>query len=90
MSDPLVSVGLPVYNGEDYVAEAIESILAQTYQNFELLINDNASTDRTEAICRAYAAADERVMYARNQTNLGAAANYNATIDRQPDREKTR
>lgn len=82
MSDPLVSVGLPVYNGEDYVAEAIESILAQTYRNFELLINDNASTDRTEAICTAYAAADERVMYARNQTNLGAAANYNATIDR--------
>ena len=73
MSDPLVSVGLPVYDGENYVAEAIESILGQTYGNLELIINDNASTDRTEAICLEYAAADDRVQYARSKHNLGGS-----------------
>ena len=81
MSDPLVSVGLPVYNGQNYVAEAIESVLSQTYRNFELIINDNASTDATEAICRRYVAEDDRVRYFRSDHNLGAAANFNATVD---------
>ena len=82
MTSPSVSVGLPVYNGANYVAAAIESILDQTYADLELIINDNASTDETEAICRAYAARDDRVLYARNENNLGASANYNATVDR--------
>ncbi|HVX59783.1 MAG TPA: glycosyltransferase, partial [Pirellulales bacterium] len=55
---PRVSIGLPVYNGENYLALAIDSLLAQTYQDFELIISDNASTDRTEAICRDYASRD--------------------------------
>lgn len=74
---PAVSVGLPVFNGENYVAEAIDSVLAQTFSDLELIIHDNASTDRTEEICRAYAAQDRRVLYFRNPRNLGAAPNYN-------------
>lgn len=78
---PKVSIGLPVYNGENYLAEAIESILAQTYQNFELVIADNASTDTTEEICRSFAEADARVLYFRNEHNLGAAPNFNKSFE---------
>lgn len=74
---PRVSIGLPVYNGERYLAAAIESVLTQTYADLELIICDNASSDGTEAICRAYAARDARVRYVRNAQNLGAAPNYN-------------
>jgi len=79
-SSPLVSIGLAVYNGEDYLEEAIDSILSQTYRNFELIISDNASTDRTAQICRRYAAADSRVRYYRNVTNIGGANNENLTF----------
>jgi glycosyltransferase involved in cell wall biosynthesis len=54
--NPPVSIGLPVRNGRTYLGQAVDSILAQTYENFELVVSDNASTDRTEPICRAYAA----------------------------------
>jgi glycosyltransferase involved in cell wall biosynthesis len=74
---PLVSVGLPVYNGENYIAEAITSVLAQTCENLELIIQDNASTDRTAEICRGFLSMDPRVRYYRNPRNLGAAPNYN-------------
>jgi glycosyltransferase involved in cell wall biosynthesis len=70
-----VSIGLPVYNGENYIQEAIESILSQTFEDFELIISDNASTDQTEAICRSFALKDERIRYFRNQENLGASSN---------------
>lgn len=78
MSDhvPRVSIGLPVYNGENYLVEAIESLLAQTYDNFELILSDNGSTDRTPEICRAYAAKDARVRYYRTEVNQGSAWNY--------------
>lgn len=79
---PAVSVGLPVYNGENYLAEAIESVLAQSFDDLELLIQDNASTDRTADICRDYASRDPRVLYFRNSRNLGAAPNYNLAQDR--------
>jgi glycosyltransferase involved in cell wall biosynthesis len=78
---PRVSLGLPVFNGENFVSQAIESILAQTYTALELIISDNASTDRTEAICREYAASDPRIRYYRNDRNLGAAANFNQTFE---------
>ena len=78
---PKVSVGLPVYNGERYVAQAIESILAQTYENLELIISDNASTDRTSEICEHYAALDRRVRYLRQEVNLGAARNFNRVFE---------
>ena len=74
---PKVSIGLPVYNGEVFIEEAIDSILGQTFTDFELIICDNASTDRTPEICRRYAERDARVHYYCNESNLGAAANYN-------------
>ena len=78
---PLVSIGFPVYNGERYLAEAIESVLGQTYRNFELIICDNGSTDRTEEICRRFAASDARIRYFRNDRNLGASRNFNLTVE---------
>lgn len=77
---PRVSIGLAVYNGEPYLAEAISSLLAQTYSDFELIISDNASTDQTETICRQYAAQDSRIRYSRNPTNIGGANNENQTF----------
>ncbi|MEZ4707760.1 MAG: glycosyltransferase, partial [Caldilineaceae bacterium] len=77
---PKVSIGLAVYNGEDYLSEAIESILNQSFSDFELIISDNASTDRTTAICEAYAAQDARIRYHRNETNIGGANNENLTM----------
>ena len=73
---PLVSIGLPVFNGEAYVAKAIESVLSQTMPDLELIICDNCSTDSTQIICEAFAAADSRVRYIRHASNLGAGPNY--------------
>ena len=72
-----ISVAIPVYNGEKYLGAAIGSILAQTFHHFELIISDNASTDRTAAICREFAARDARIRYHRQPRNFGAAANFN-------------
>ncbi len=69
---PCVSIGLPVYNGENYLAEALDSLLAQTFADFELVISDNGSTDRTQAICRSYADRDDRIRYCRVETNQGS------------------
>ncbi|MFP3867923.1 MAG: glycosyltransferase family 2 protein [Desulfobacteraceae bacterium] len=80
-SKPRVSIGLPVYNGERFLKQNIESILAQTFEDFELIISDNASTDRTEEICRQYAAQDGRIRYYRNAKNLGAAQNFNRVFE---------
>lgn len=74
---PRLSIGMPVYNGEQFIAEAIEAILAQTYTDFELIISDNASSDRTQEICQAYAAKDRRIKYYRNDRNIGVHRNYN-------------
>ena len=74
---PTLSIGLPVYNGEEYLREAIESILTQDFDDLELLIGDNGSTDGTEAICREYVAKDARVKYFRSEVNRGAFWNYN-------------
>jgi len=81
-TEPLVSIGLPVYNGEPYLTEAIQSVLDQTYRNLELIICDNDSTDRTAEICRGFAARDARIRYFRNERNLGAARNFNLTVER--------
>jgi glycosyltransferase involved in cell wall biosynthesis len=75
-----LSIGLPVFNGENYLREALDSILAQTYTDFELIISDNASTDRTKNICYTYAAVDNRIRYYRNDRNVGAPMNYNLTF----------
>ncbi|WP_093362743.1 glycosyltransferase family 2 protein [Tropicimonas isoalkanivorans] len=78
---PAVSIGIPVYNGENYLEEAITSALRQTAGDLEVLVCDNASTDRTPEIVRDLAASDPRVTYLRNETNIGAARNYNRVWD---------
>ena len=78
---PHVSVGMPVYNGERFVAQAIESILSQTFRDIELIISDNASTDATARICREYAERDCRIRYYRSEQNRGAAWNHNRVVE---------
>ena len=70
--NPKITLGLLVYNGERYLAQTIDSLLSQTYEDFVLLISDNASTDGTEGICRSYAALDSRISYVRQNENIGA------------------
>lgn len=78
---PRVTVALPVHNGERYLAEALDSILAQDFEDFELLIGDNGSTDGTVDICRAYADKDDRITVLRSDRNRGAAWNYNRLLE---------
>jgi glycosyltransferase involved in cell wall biosynthesis len=82
MSMIRVSVGVPVYNGEKYLAQALGSLLAQSFKDFEIIISDNASTDRTAEISRAYEAKDPRIRYYRNDQNIGAALNFNRAFER--------
>lgn len=79
---PCVSIGMPVYNGEKYVRDALNTLLQQTFADFELIISDNASSDQTESICREYAQRDARIVYFRQKENLGAAANFQFVLDR--------
>jgi glycosyltransferase involved in cell wall biosynthesis len=79
---PLVTIGVPVRNGEDFLAEALDSALAQEYPNLEILISDNASVDSTPDICRRYAAADPRVRWWRNDENIGFGYNFALTAER--------
>jgi glycosyltransferase involved in cell wall biosynthesis len=72
-----VTIGLPVFNGENYVSHAIEGVLAQSFGDFELIVSDNASEDATEEICRALARKDRRIRYVRQPRNVGAASNHN-------------
>ncbi|MFH1154551.1 MAG: glycosyltransferase family 2 protein [Pseudomonadota bacterium] len=74
---PLVSIGLPVFNGEHYLRQAISSILNQTLKDFEIIISDNCSTDKTAEICSEFALKDQRVKYYAQTTNKGAGPNYN-------------
>jgi len=76
-----VAIGLPVYNGQNYLRDAIESILAQSYGDFRLIITDNCSTDATQDICREYAAHDPRIEYHRHPENIGAAPNFNSCFE---------
>jgi glycosyltransferase involved in cell wall biosynthesis len=75
-----VSIGLPVYNGDEFLEEALDSLLGQTYRDFELIISDNASTDRTQEICERYASSDPRIRYSRNAENIGPIQNSNLTF----------
>jgi glycosyltransferase involved in cell wall biosynthesis len=78
---PTLAVGLPVYNGERFVGAAIDAMRRQSYEDFQLIISDNASSDDTEAICRAHARCDDRIRYYRNARNIGPAANFNRVFE---------
>jgi glycosyltransferase involved in cell wall biosynthesis len=78
---PRLSVGLPVYNGERHLAESIEALLGQSYEDFELIISDNASTDSTAGICQHYANQDSRIRYIRQPRNIGLSPNHNFALE---------
>src|SRR4029434_7870788 len=77
----LLSIGMPVYNGGQYLASALESLLNQDSPRLELIVSDNASTDDTEDICRRFVRKDSPITFRRNETNVGAAANFNAVFE---------
>lgn len=79
---PQVSIGMPVYNGAKFICEALDSLLTQTFTDFELIISDNASTDDTEAICRAYESKDNRIRYVRQESNKGSSANFKFVFEK--------
>lgn len=81
MVAPVVSIGIPVYNGELHLREALDSLLAQSYKNFEIIISDNHSTDTTQEICSEYMSNDSRIRYVRQNENIGAAKNYKYVFD---------
>src|SRR4051812_4918129 len=74
--NPLVSIGMPVYNGERHIREALDSLLRQDYRHFELIILDNASTDRTGEVCAGYAAKDPRIRYRVNESMIPVEDNF--------------
>lgn len=76
-----ISIGMPVYNGAQYIREALNSLLAQTFADFELIISDNASTDSTQSICEEYERRDPRIRYVRQSKNNGALANFQFVLD---------
>lgn len=78
---PRLTIGLPVYNGEQYLADALDAVLTQDYTDYELIICDNASTDRTPEIIAAYAGRDARIRSVRNESNIGGAANFNLPVE---------
>lgn len=80
LGQPRVAIGMPVFNGEQTVSNAIESITRQTYGGFKLIISDNASTDATPEICKAMAARDPRIVYVRQNSNIGAEANFDYVL----------
>lgn len=80
LKHPIVSIGLPVYNGEDFLKYALDSLLSQTFRDFEIIISDNASTDNTPKICQEYVLKDKRIRYIRQNNNMGALWNFNFVL----------
>jgi glycosyltransferase involved in cell wall biosynthesis len=76
-----ISIGMPLYNAERYLENALDSVLDQTFRDFELIISDNASTDRTQEICREYAKRDGRIRYHRNSENIGGGRNFSRVFE---------
>ncbi len=77
---PRVSVGIPVFNGEPFITETLDSVVGQTFEDLEIIISDNASTDGTESICQEYAQKDGRIRYVRNRENIGLAKNFQRVV----------
>jgi glycosyltransferase involved in cell wall biosynthesis len=78
---PRLTIGLPVYNGENFIAASIEALLGQTFEDFELIISDNASVDSTMDICRIYEKQDSRIRLVRQPRNVGLTPNHNFTLN---------
>lgn len=78
---PRVTIGMPIYNGENFLRLALDTVTAQTFTDFEVLLCDNASTDGTAGVCREYVARDSRFRYLPSETNRGASWNYNRALD---------
>lgn len=81
MADPLVTIGMPVYNEERFLSEALRSLLAQDFEDFEIVVVDNASRDATRRICSEFVARDTRIRYYRNPENLGAVVNFRRALE---------
>ena len=81
-NNPKVTIGMPVYNGEAYIREALDSLLGQSYRDFELIISDNDSSDSTEQICQLYSKRDDRIIYIRQKKNIGAAENFQFVLSK--------
>ncbi len=81
MNAPLVSIGMPVYNEAQFIQQTLNSILSQTYTNFELIISDNASTDETFSICKMYAERDKRITLLKQAKNMGASVNFTQIME---------
>ncbi len=81
LNQPLVSIGIPVYNGEGQIENAVRSVMNQTYTNLQVIISDNASSDRTGSICERLSAEDPRVHYSKQPVNLGPSANFATVLD---------
>ena len=81
MKAPRLTLGLPVFNGERFLGETLDSLLDQSFTDFVLVIADNGSTDGTEEICRRYAASDRRIRYVRHPRNIGAIPNHNFLLE---------
>ncbi len=79
--EPRLSIGVPVYNGERFLPSLLECLSRQTYEDFEIIISDNASTDGTADICRAWMERDHRIQYHRNAENIGACGNFNKVFE---------
>ena len=80
-NNPKISIGLPVYNGENFLRRRLDSLLSQTYSNFEIIISDNASTDATQKICQEYSSKDPRIKYIRQKVNMGASWNWDFVLE---------
>jgi glycosyltransferase involved in cell wall biosynthesis len=77
---PRLTIGLPVYNGENFLVESLDTLLDQTFEDFELILSDNASTDGTADICHRYQRMDPRIRYVRQPANIGCAPNHNFVV----------
>ena len=80
-NNPKITVGIPVFNGEKSIRRTLDSVLSQTFLDFELVISDNASTDSTQLICQEYKRNDKRIRYIRNEKNMGGIANFKLLLD---------
>lgn len=81
MSSVKISIGMPVFNGKQFICEALDSLLRQTEKRFELIISDNFSNDGTYEICLAYAKLDKRIRLIRQKENIGISENFAAVLD---------